>query len=179
MGFFSRGSAKEDASASGGDGSGFLHPESNLESNRALQTSEWEKERSSQQLELEDVHAKDKGGCCWSAAEWSVKVLHVVDLCLGIAALVYGSLILTQFEQPAMAAVMFCMIAGCMHIITSGAGLINLFWKGCLRMGLFLSAYSGPYMAFSYLTIILTLAADKSGFLQYLDEHKEVSSWTT
>ena len=35
---------------SDGDGSGFLHPESTLESNRELQSSAWAKERSAQQV---------------------------------------------------------------------------------------------------------------------------------
>ena len=45
-------------SPSDGDGSGFLHPESTLESNRELQSSSWAKERSAQQVGRSGWRAK-------------------------------------------------------------------------------------------------------------------------
>mmetsp|Transcript_32546 Transcript_32546/g.68448 ORF Transcript_32546/g.68448 Transcript_32546/m.68448 type:complete len:238 (+) Transcript_32546:166-879(+) len=159
---------------SNNDGSGFLHPESSLKSNRSLQTSEWSKERTSQQLELEDVHDNERTGCCRKTIEFLVKTLQVIDASFGIALIVYGSLICTQFEEPAMAAVVFCLILGTIHLLTSVLGIISLFVKGCSRFGLLISAYSGPYISLVYSTMLISLLADSSGFLQYLDDHKEV-----
>lgn len=157
------------------DGSGFLHPESSLASNRALQTSEYNKERTSQQLELEDVHNAAHSGCCTRIFEFLVKALHIIDLCCGIALIVYGSLLDTQFDQSAMAAVVFCLTFGTMHFTTSLLGLISYFSKGLNRFGLLISAYIGPYVALMYLTILISFAANTEGFLKYLDDHKEVS----
>merc|ERR1719203_457603 len=125
------------------DASGFLHPESSLASNRSLQTSEWSKERTSQQLELEDVHDNRSTGCCRKMIEFLIKSLQVIDALFGIALIVYGSLICTQFEQPAMAAVTFCLIFGTIHLVTSVLGIVSIFVKVFSRFGLLISAYIG------------------------------------
>ncbi|KAL7532654.1 hypothetical protein ACHAXR_004763 [Thalassiosira sp. AJA248-18] len=163
------------------DGSGFLHPESSLQSNRALTTSEWSKERSSQQLELEDdIHNnRNNSGCCYKIIEFLVKALHIVNAIMGIALVVYGSLLYTQFDPPAMAAVTFCLIFGSLHILTSFVGILSFFTRGCCssssRFGMIVSAYVGPYFALVYFTMLIALVVDSSGFLQYLGDHKEVS----
>ncbi|KAL9179072.1 hypothetical protein ACHAXT_000114 [Thalassiosira profunda] len=198
MGFFSRSAPAEDPDRSAastaawqsvggdsttlsqhesnaGDGSGFLHPESSLSSNRELRdNTEWSKERTSQQLELEDgIDREGAGGCCANWMEGTIKALHVVDASAGIAMIVYGALIL-QFDEPALAAVLFCLILGCVHLATSLLGMWSYFMRGCGRFGLAVSAWIGPYVAFFYLTMVISLAVDSSGFLQYLDDHKEV-----
>lgn len=165
-----------DENGGGDDGSGFLHPESSLASNRALQNTAWSKERTSQQLELEDVHGRTRAGCCTKAVEVSVQALHVVDISIGMAMIVYGSLIYARFDEPAMAAVLFCLILGCVHLSTSSLGVFSLLTRGCSRIGLLVSAYVGPYVAFVYFTILISLLVDSSGFLKYLDDHKEVSA---
>ena len=173
MGFFTR-SVQPDTSPTDADGSGFLHPESSLESNRALETSAWSKERSAQQYELEDVHNRQNIGCCRKSIEFLVKALHVINASSAIAMIVYGSLICTQFDLPAMAAVLFCLILGSFHLLTSSLGILSYAVSWCSRYGLVVSAYSGPYFALAYLTMLISLLVDSSGFLQYLDDNKEV-----
>ncbi|KAL7534189.1 hypothetical protein ACHAWF_004748, partial [Thalassiosira exigua] len=170
----SAGSGKSSGPSADDDGSGFLHPESTLASNRSLRESEWSKERSSQQLELEDVHAKSEGGCCRRLIEYAVQGLLFVDAAGGIASIVYGSLLITQFEKPAMAAATFCLILGTAHLATSLVGVLSLFLGGCSRAGLIVSGFMGPYFAMVYLTILISFLVDESGFLTYLDDHKEV-----
>ena len=91
-----------------------------------------------------------------------------------MALIVYGSLLETQFEEPAKAAVVFCLILGTIHLVTSLLGIISLFMKGCSRFCLMISGYVGPYIALVYFTIVISLLVDSSGFLLYLDDHKEV-----
>lgn len=167
------------ASAGGGndDGSGFLHPESSLASQRGMGGDGWSRERESQQVELSDVHARKgrEGGCCAPCMEWSVKALHAVNASGGLALIVYGSLLITQFTQPAMAAALFCLILGTIHFVTSSLGILSMCFGRCSRFGLVISAYVGPYVSLVYLTIAIALVADRTGFLMYLDDHKEVS----
>mmetsp|Transcript_3795 Transcript_3795/g.9700 ORF Transcript_3795/g.9700 Transcript_3795/m.9700 type:complete len:293 (+) Transcript_3795:71-949(+) len=172
----SRQSASDATGASGGldDGSGFLHPESSLVSSRDMGTSEWLKERSSQQLELEDVHSDDRSGCCRRLFECTIKALHVLDVCLGMAMIVYGSLLLTQFAEPARAAADFCLVFGTIHFIPSTLGIVSYFLGGCRRFGLIVSAYTGAYFASIYLITAIVLGMDEEGFLAYLDDNKEV-----
>lgn len=167
----------------GNDGSGFLHPESSLSSNRddlllssEEQHTEWSKERTSQQLELEDVHNNNRAqpGCCGKLIELLIKSLFIIDIAIGITLIVYGSLLLTQFTDPAMAAVIFCLMMGSIHVLTSSLGIISLCKSGCQRFGLIIAAYIGPYIALVYFTIVIGLMADSSGFLQYLEDNHEV-----
>lgn len=177
MSFFKSKQSSSEQQSIDNDGSGFLHPESSLSSNRDLDTTTWSKERTSQQLELENANNNTSNqNCCSKLIEYTIKSLFVIDICIGIILIIYGSLILTQFdkESVAMAAVIFSLLFGSIHFTTSVFGCISLFWKGCKRNGLVLVGYVGPYVALVYFTIVIALLADTSGFLQYLDDHKEV-----
>mmetsp|Transcript_26547 Transcript_26547/g.34013 ORF Transcript_26547/g.34013 Transcript_26547/m.34013 type:complete len:287 (-) Transcript_26547:45-905(-) len=158
--------------ASTNDESGFLHPESSLASNRDLMESEWTKERSRQQLELEDVY-NDQLGCCSKAGVYTVKALHAIDICIGLSLVIYGSLLFTQFETPAMAAALFCVILGTIHLATSLAGIVSFVVESCSRCGLVISAYISPYYVIVYITIVIALIVDSKGFLKYIDDHKD------
>lgn len=154
------------------DGSGFLHPESSLASNRDLVRSEWSKERTHQQLELEDVY-NDQLGCCSKAGLYTIYCLHAIDVSIGLALVIYGSLLFTQFVTPAVAAALFCVILGTIHLATSLAGIFSFIVEGCSRCGLIISAYISPYFVIVYLTIVIALIVDTSGLLQYLDDNKD------
>lgn len=157
------------------DASGFLNPESSLPSNREFATCDWSKERSFQQLELSDVHQHSQTGCCRRLMECLVtKALHTVDVSIGIALLVYGSLLCTQFETTAKAAVLFCLVLGTIHLVTSSLGILSLCARGCSRFGLLVSGFIGPYVALVYATILISLIYDQDGFVQYLEYHEEV-----
>lgn len=155
---------------------GFLNPESTLPSNRSLQASEWSKERSAQQLELSSVRPSNEGGLCARGSEFLIKGLHPVDFCCGFAMVTYGALLVSRFADPAMAAALFCLILGTVHLAASGLGMLSYFWGGCRRYGLKISGFVGPYVAFVYLTIVISWAADEGGFLEYLDENRGVRS---
>ena len=178
MSFFKSKQSSSEQQPIDNDGSGFLHPESSLSSNRDLDSTAWSKERTSQQLELENnLHNNTANqNCCSKLIEFTIKSLLVIDICIGIILIIYGSLILTQFdkESVAMAAVIFSLLFGSIHFTTSVFGCISLLWTGCKRNGLVLVGYVGPYVALVYFTIVIALLADTSGFLQYLDYHKEV-----
>ncbi len=152
--------------------SGFLHPESSLVSNRDLSQSAWSKERSNQQLDLEDV-SDEELGCCSKVGMYTVKTLHAIDFCLGLSLVIYGSLLLTQFETPAKAAAMFSLILGTIHLASSLAGIFSFVVGSCYRYGLIISAYIAPYYVLVYISIVISLVVDSAGFLEYLDEHKD------
>ena len=174
----------DDWSGSATSSSGFLHPESDLESNRTLLSSEWSRERSSQQSDLDNALIRrtpedDAGGCCSVASERAVACLHVLDVSFGVSLVTYGSLMLAPRSDEdgtdrAMAAIAFCMTLGPAHLVTSALGAYSLFVGGCGRCGLFVSAHAGMYFALAYLTMTIGLLVDEVGFLTYLDDHKEV-----
>jgi hypothetical protein len=152
------------------DDSGFVSPEGPM----ALGPSAWIEERKSQQMELEDVHYRKKRGCCFEVMGWIIKALHVMDVCLGITLLVYGSLLRTQFEQPAMAAVVFCLLLGTLLLISSAVGIFSYASPSCSRWGLLVSGLVAPYLCVVYITMIIALCMDSSGLFMYLEDHHDV-----
>jgi hypothetical protein len=141
---------------------------------RLLTTHKKNLEDASQQLELENVHRRKKEGCCSQFIGWTVKALHVTDICLGMALIIYGSLLRTQFEQPAMAAVVFCLILGSIILVASAAGIFSYATPSCSRWGLLVSGLVAPYLAAVYVTLIIALAMNSSGFFMYLEDHHDV-----
>ena len=153
------------------DGNGFVNPEGPM---ALAPSSAWEKERYSQQMELEDGYRRKKRGRCSACIGWIIKVLHGVDVCLGISLIVYGSLIRTQFEPPAMAAAIFCLLLGTILFVSSAVGIFSYASRSCSRWGLLVSGFVAPYLSVVYITIIISLVVDSSGFFQYLEDHHDV-----
>eukprot|EP00970_Alexandrium_tamarense_P000577 scaffold69_cov198-Alexandrium_tamarense.AAC.17 len=122
------------------DNNEFVHPDGSG-------SSAWTKERQSQQLDLEDVHNSRKAGRCSKCLGHLIKGLHVIDASMGIAMIVYGSLLCTQFDEPAMAAVLVCLLLGGIHVATSAFAIVSYATKRCSRCGLLVSAYTAPYIA--------------------------------
>ncbi|KAL3777843.1 hypothetical protein ACHAW5_003037 [Stephanodiscus triporus] len=133
----------------------------------------------------------DDAGCCSVGTDRAMSCLQVLDVSIGISLLVYGSLILrrsasatttrsfdasaSEEEDGAMAAISSCYIFGSVHLTTSALGLYSRhFVAGCRRCGMYASAVGGAYFAFAYFTVVVALLIDGTGFLTYLDEHKEV-----
>ena len=155
------------------DDAGFLNPSA---PSTKLSTSAWSEERTSQHQDFrkEALGEHQQKGCCSKCTEYLIEALHVIDVCIGIAAIVYGSLLCTQFEEPAMAAVIFCLIFGSVHVSSSISGIFSYASKRCMRCGLVVSAYTSAYIAFIYLTIMISLLVDSKGFFSYLEDHKDV-----
>ncbi|KAL3789625.1 hypothetical protein HJC23_003174 [Cyclotella cryptica] len=169
--------------ASGGDSSRILHASGvndeennfvNPEGPLNLGSSAWDQERQSQQLELDNIHHREKERCCSQFMRWTIKALHVTDVCLGMALIIYGSLLRTQFEQPAMAAVVFCFLLGSIILVASVAGIFSYASPSCSRWGLLVSGFVAPYLAAVYVTMIIALVMDSSGFFMYLEDHHDV-----
>lgn len=152
------------------DSSGFVNPEGPM----GLGESAWAQERRAQQMELEDVHHRKKRGFFTQLVGVAIKGLHGIDVCLGITLIVYGSLLRTQFEQPAMAAVVFCLLLGIILLVSSGVGIFSYASPSCSRWGLLISGMVAPYLCVVYVTMIIALCMDSSGLFMYLEDHHEV-----
>ena len=135
---------------------GFLNPSSST----SKVASAWSRERMSQQLELEgNVDAREMG-CCSRCLELAIKAILVIDAAIGRTFIVYGCLLYTKFDQPAMAAVVFCLVFGSIHLATSMMGIFSYMLKICSRCGLVVSAFAAPYVAIVYATIVIALLVD-------------------
>ena len=77
-------------------------------------------------------------------------------------------------QQQAMAAVLFCLLLGSIHLLTSGVGLFSLFLHHIMKWGFVISAWAGPYFTLIYLSMLIALLFDSDGLIMYLEEHAQV-----
>lgn len=105
-----------------------------------------------------------------------VKVVHVLDVLIGLACIVYGSLVLTQFEEPAMEMVILTLTYGSAMLFASIMGFIGFYSSRCQRTGLAASAYTAPFIFFFYLAVILLELnpSSSASYIDYLEEHMDV-----
>ncbi|KAL3811956.1 hypothetical protein ACHAXA_011283 [Cyclostephanos tholiformis] len=115
-----------------------------------------------------------KMGCCYKFGMILVKSIHLIDGIVGLIFVVYGSLIMTQFDNPAMVAAVACLTFGSVLLFASIMGGIGFTTNVCKRIGLVFSAYTAPCVAFFYLVAIIFLLADPDAFFNYLTEYKDV-----
>lgn len=102
--------------------------------------------------------------------------LFLFDALTGLAAVVYGALIASQFVEPATTAVAVALTYGSLLLGAAFAGLVGFCSARCRRLGLAVSANMAPLIAAFYLVLFL-LVLDKAAsntFLAYLTEHAEV-----
>ena len=133
------------------------------------------KSKSKPKLSREEQDEKDAElGCCHRFANVLVKIIHVVDGLIGLTFVVYGSLILTNFDTPAMEAVVATLTFGSTMLFTSIMGAVGFYTKTCNRFGLLLSAYTAPLIALFYMFAIIALLSEPTVFFDYLTEHKDV-----
>ncbi len=127
------------------------------------------------QLSREERDAKDvKIGCCYKFGQFLVKTIHLIDAAIGIAFVVYGSLIMTQFDNPAMEAAIVSLVFGSIMVFTSVVGVIGFSTKLCKRCGLLLSAYTAPFIVCFYMFVIIALLASPDVYFDYLKENMSV-----
>ena len=115
-----------------------------------------------------------KLGCCHIFGGLLIKAIHVIDALLGILLLTYGSLIITKFAKPAMAISVICLTLGSVLLLAAIMGFVGFHYKVCKRVGLALSAYMAPFIAFFYLIIVVAVLAATDKFFNYLRLHKDV-----
>lgn len=131
--------------------------------------------KSRPKLSQEEQDAKDANlGCCHKFSKFLVKTIHLVDFLIGLIFVVYGSLIMISFENPAMEAVITSLTFGCSMLFTSIMGVIGFTTKVCKRFGLVFSAYMAPFIAFFYMFTIMALLSSSDVYFDYLTEHKDV-----
>ena len=127
------------------------------------------------ELSREERDGRDvKLGCCHIFGGLLIKAIHVIDALLGILLLTYGSLIITKFAKPAMTIAVICLTLGSVLLLAAIMGFIGFHYKVCKRVGLALSAYMAPFIAFFYLIIVIAVLAVTDKFFNYLRLHKDV-----
>jgi hypothetical protein len=122
----------------------------------------------------EQDEADVKMGCCYTFGGILVKSIHLIDGLIGLIFLVYGSLIMTQFDNPAKVAGIVSLTFGSVLLFFAIMGGIGFTAKVCKRCGLALSAYMALCIAFFYLVAIITFLADPDTVFNYLTDNKDV-----
>ena len=122
----------------------------------------------------EQDEADVKMGCCYTFGEILVKSIHLIDGLIGLIFVVYGSLIMTQFDNPAKVASIVSLTFGSVLLFFAIMGGIGFTTKVCKRCGLALSAYMALFIAFFYLVTIITFLAAPDTFFNYLTDNKDV-----
>jgi hypothetical protein len=119
--------------------------------------------------------AKNVGlGPCTRFGLFLVKAIHIFDATIGLFFVVYGSLILSQFDDPAIEAAITSLVFGIFMIISSTMGVIGFTTKCCNRLGLLLSAYTAPFIIWFYAFVISSALVAQDVHLDYLTEHMSV-----
>lgn len=145
------------------------------ESKASKKSSSKSKKKSKPKLSQEEQDVKDANlTCCHKFQQFLVKLVHVIDALIGGTFVIYGSLIMTQFENPAMEAVITTLTFGSTMLFTSIMGVIGFYSRVCLRVGLVMSAYTAPFIAFFYIFVIIAMLASPGTYFTYLTEHKDV-----
>lgn len=132
------------------------------------------KKKSKPKITQEEQDARDaKLGCCHSFQKIIVKIVHVIDAAIGLTFLIYG-LLINNFENPAVDAVISSIAFGATMLFTSIMGAIGFYTKMCWRFGLILSAYTAPFITLFYVFIIIALLSSGDIYFSYLEEHMDV-----
>ena len=119
--------------------------------------------------------AKNVGlGPCTRFGLFLVKAIHIIDATIGLFFVLYGSLILSQFDDPAIEAAITSLVFGIVMIISSTTGVIGLTTKCCNRLGLLLSACTAPFIIWFYAFVISSALVAQDVHLDYLMEHMSV-----
>lgn len=142
----------------------------------AKKTSSKSKKKSSKpKLSQEEQDAKDaKLGWCAKFGIFMVKLVHFIDGAIGLTFLIYGGLMLTEFENPAMEAVIASLTFGSVLLCTAIMGVIGFTTHHCKRIGLAISGYTAPLIAFFYIFVIIALLTSSGMYFDYLTENKDV-----
>ena len=125
-------------------------------------------------LSQAEQDAKDsKLGCCHKFGQFLVKTIHFIDAIIGIIFIVYGFLMLFNFDEPAMEAVITSLTFGWSMFVISVVGVIGFMTKVCSRCGMALSAYMAPFIAIFYVVIILVLLTKPEDYFDYLEDNAD------
>ena len=103
-----------------------------------------------------------------------VAIIHILDAVLGTVALVYGSLLLKKFDQPAVELAVTCVIYGIIGLSASLIGAMSYLSSDFNRIGLSVSGFSALLLSFLYVALSLYFIFGAQSFFAYLDCHKNV-----
>ncbi len=124
------------------------------------------------QMAQMEQDAKDiKIGYCTRFGQIIVKTIHLIDATIGLVFLVYGSLIMSQFDNPAMDAAITSLTFGSIMICSSIFGVIGFTTRLCKRCGLLLSAYTALLIVGFYAFVMIAVLAMPDVIFDYLTEH--------
>lgn len=147
------------------------------EEKAASATREAKRSRKEVRSRRAEQEAKDARWGCWKKCQtWLVTAVHVVDVLIGLTCLVYGMLLATQFDEPAMAAVIATLTYGGILVVAALMGAFGFYSARCKRFGLAISAYTAPLIGMFYL-VLLVLEFDKStsdAIFAYLTDNADV-----
>jgi len=131
--------------------------------------------KSQPKMPCKEQAAKDATlGCCHRFRSLLVKLVHVLDALAGLTFSIYGALIATQFEEPATGAVVTTLTYGSAMLFASIMGAVSFYSPRYKRLGLLISAYSAPIIAFFYIVVLIAELSSSASIFDYLTEHMDV-----
>lgn len=142
---------------------------------RAAQAAKRKKAKAREKREQQE--AKDaEWDRCEQCQVLLVKAVHVFDSLIGLVFVIYGSLIATMFEAPAVAAVVTTLTYGSALLFASLMGVVGFFSDRCRRIGLAISAYTAPLVACFYLLVLVLefVSSATDVFWEYLTDNQDV-----
>jgi len=148
---------------------------SEFDSATSLETGAKCKTISQPKVSREERNEKDaKLGCCHEFGTLLVKLVHVFDALIGVTFIVYGSLIATGFEKPAMEAVVTTLTYGSVILFSSIMGAVSFCSPHHKRLGLLISAYSAPIIVIFYTVAMIAELGFSASIIGYLTKHMDV-----
>lgn len=142
---------------------------------KSSKSSSKSKKKSKPKLSQEEQDANDaKLGCCHKFSQFLVKMIHLLDGLIGFTFLIYGLVINFNFKTPAMEAVITSLTYGSALLFASIMGVVGFYSSRCNRVGLAISAYMGPFIAFFYIFVIIAMLTSSETYWAYLSDNKDV-----
>lgn len=111
---------------------------------------------------------------CTQSGRSLIKSIHLIDAMFGIVCIVYGSLILAQFDDPAISVAVTSLTFGSVMLLSSIMGVIGFTTNRCNRRLLLASSYTAPFIVWFYIFVITSTLVAQELYLDYLTEHMSV-----
>lgn len=124
--------------------------------------------------QLEEDAKEVKIWNCTQSGRLLINSIHLIDAMIGLVCIVYGSLVLAQFDNPTMPVAVTSLTFGSVMLLSSITGVIGFTTNRCNRRLLLASSYTAPFFVWFYIFVITSTLVAQELYLDYLTEHMSV-----